>query len=255
MSMYTTLKQNIQSFKAEADLSSYQYRFGMLGTSANQVNLYDATSSPIGIIQDIENTSVGSSTDIAMAGGCAFLKLGGTVAKDGLISPNASGLGISSNVGGSWIAAKALEAGVVNDVIAVEVLPARVPDYYKAIWDFSVDGGAVSAISSDTLIPANFIITNAFYKVATTCTTAGADAGTMAISVESANDLVTATSVATATTWDDTAAAVKCISDLATVADYVHVGSTGKLVTFTIATQAFTAGVIEVFIQGVQGKA
>lgn len=245
------------SMKSSTNLSSYQYYFGMLGTSDDQVSVYDGSSLPIGVIQDIENTSTGSATDVAMLGGCAFVKLAGTVAKGKLVAPDASGLGIAATVGGSVACARALEAGVADDVIAVELLTPRAQalETYTAIWDFSVDGGAIGTISSDTTVPAGFIIQNAFYIVNATCTSS-TDAGTLGIGVETltagSEDLVNAAAISTGTTWDASGSPVQMIPDFATVGDQIVV-SANSVIRFNTAVEAFTAGKISVFVQGVQG--
>ncbi len=63
-------------------------------------------------------------------------------------------------------------------------------------YSFAADGGAVStiALTGSTLIPAGAIVTGGFIEV-TTALTSGA-AATIAVQVEAAGDIVTATAVA-----------------------------------------------------------
>lgn len=117
----------------------------------------------------------------------------------------------------------------------------------KATYDFAVHGGAIGAINLGVTIPANAIVCGGFIEVLTTCTTAGADAGTMAISVEGANDIVTATAVsAGGNIWD---AGKQAIIPKANTPESTGVKTTvARAITATIATQAFTAGKFNVFL-------
>src|SRR4051812_35667984 len=73
----------------------------------------------------------------------------------------------------------------------------------RATYDFAVDGGAIGPHTLGVTLPVGAIVTGGFIDVITTCVTAGADAGTMAISLQAANDIVTATAVVTAgDIWD-----------------------------------------------------
>jgi hypothetical protein len=139
-------------------------------------------------------------------------------------------------------------AGSITATVAeLNKLDASVADVYadgltqprvaQATWDFAVDGGAVSAIDLGVTIPANSIIIGGIVDVQTTCTTAAADTGTGAISVEGADDIVAAVAVETGTPWDQGLQQVIP----ATAANAVKT-TTAKAITFTIAVQAFTAG-------------
>ena len=81
--------------------------------------------------------------------------------------------------------------------------PMSLSRWAKAEYDFAVDGGTVAAHGLGVTIPDNAIIVGGFIEVITTYTTASTDNGTMAISVEGANDIVTATAVsAGGNIWD-----------------------------------------------------
>jgi len=118
----------------------------------------------------------------------------------------------------------------------------------RAEYNFAVDGGAIGAIASKTVIPKNAIIIGGFVDVLTTCTTAGADAGTMAISVESAGDIVSAIAVSNgANPWD---AGRRAIIPKRNTPESTSIKATAaRRVTFTIATQAFTAGRLIVYLE------
>ena len=115
-------------------------------------------------------------------------------------------------------------------------LPLRVA---QATWDYAVDGGAISAIGLGITIPANSIIVGSIIDVQTTCTSAGADAGTGALSVSGANDIVTAIAISDGTNpWDQ---GLHAGIPVFTAATAVKTTSAAE-VTFTIAGQVFTAG-------------
>lgn len=127
----------------------------------------------------------------------------------------------------------------------------------RAVYDFAVDGGAVAAHiakSPMALLPLNAIVVGGFVHVITTCVTAGADAGTMAIHVNGANDIVTAIAVSDGTNpWD---AGLHAIIPKANTPEATGIICTAaRAVTFTIAVQAFTAGKIVVFLYWVDSEA
>lgn len=118
----------------------------------------------------------------------------------------------------------------------------------RATYDFAVDGGAIGPHTLGVTLPVGAIVTGGFIDVITTCVTAGADAGTMAISVQAANDIVTATAVVTAgDIWDAGRHAIAPKSNTPETTS-VKVTTTAKLITATIAVQAFTAGKFIVFL-------
>ena len=76
----------------------------------------------------------------------------------------------------------------------------------RVTYDFAVLGGAISPITLGGFadkIPDNATVLGGIIDVLTTLTTAGADAGTIAISVESADDVVAAIAVSAGSNpWD-----------------------------------------------------
>jgi hypothetical protein len=127
--------------------------------------------------------------------------------------------------------------------------PAKARVYVaRAVYDFADVGGAIGAITSPVVIPNRAVIIGGFVSVITTCTTAGADAGSMAISVEGANDIVSAITVVNgANAWD---AGRQAIVPKRNTPESTSVKTTAaRRVTFTIATQAFTAGKFVVYLE------
>lgn len=110
----------------------------------------------------------------------------------------------------------------------------------------ATDGVAVGAHSLDLVIPANSFVLWAFYHVRTTFTSAGADAGTIALSVASANDLTTATAISAGGNVWDAGGLVECTPDN-TVGNAIEV-TADSTVTATVATQALTAGVLDLWV-------
>ena len=141
-------------------------------------------------------------------------------------------------VGGVAVTATAAELNKVDqslaDVYADGFLQPRVA---QATWDFAVDGGAISAIDLGVTIPANSLIVGSVIDVQTTCTSA-TDAGTGAISVAGANDIVAAVAIGTGTPWDQ---GRQVGIPKWTAATMVKTTSAAAI-TFTIAVEAFTAG-------------
>lgn len=119
----------------------------------------------------------------------------------------------------------------------------------RAVYDFAVDGGAISAIPlrGDT-IPDNAVIMGGFVDVITTCTTAGADAGTMALHVNAANDIVNAVAVNAANPGQYDAGQRAIIPKINTPESTSVKTTAARSITATIAGQAFTAGKFHVFL-------
>lgn len=121
----------------------------------------------------------------------------------------------------------------------------------RATYDFAVNGGTIGAKDLGVTLPAKAIILDGLVDVVTTCTTAGGDAGTMAIHVEGAGDIVAAVAVSDGTNpWD---AGRHDIIPVGTAATSVKT-SQARNITATIAGQAFTAGKFHVFLRYVVGS-
>lgn len=117
----------------------------------------------------------------------------------------------------------------------------------KAQYNFAVHGGTIGAKNLGVAIPAKAVICGGFVEVLTTCTTEGSDAGTMALSVERANDIVAAIAVSDVSNpWD---AGKHAIIPKANTPESTSVKTTvARNVTATIAVQNFTAGRLNVWL-------
>jgi len=116
----------------------------------------------------------------------------------------------------------------------------------KVEYDFAVDGGAVSAIGLGVNIPDNAVIVMASVDVLTTLTSSG-DTATGAISVEGANDIVTAIAINDGGNPWDVGIGPLIAVDPTDSSKHVKT-SAAKAVTFTIAVEAVTAGKFNVYL-------
>ncbi len=153
---------------------------------------------------------------------------------------------------GTLVTADAAELNLVDGVAAPAADGLGLLRVARATYDFAEHGGAIGAISLGVTLPDNAIVVGGFIDVVTTCTTAAADAGTMAVHIQSANDLVTATAVsAGGNIWDE---GLRAIVPKSNTPESTGIKLTAaRAVTATIATQAFTAGKFTVFLHYLQG--
>lgn len=111
-------------------------------------------------------------------------------------------------------------------------------------YDFAVDGGAVSTITlrGDNGIPAGSYILGGFIEVDTAVTSGGA--ATVAVTVESAGDVLAAAAVSGAP-WSTTGR--KSVIPVFTGATTLKT-TVARSVTITVATAALTAGKFRVVL-------
>lgn len=111
-------------------------------------------------------------------------------------------------------------------------------------YDFAVDGGAVGTVdlTRNAVIPARAVILGGFVEVDTAVTSGGS--ATLAITVESAGDIVAAAAVSGAP-WSTTGR--KSVVPAFTGATGVKTTAARKIQA-TIATAALTAGAVDVVL-------
>jgi hypothetical protein len=117
----------------------------------------------------------------------------------------------------------------------------------RVTFDASIAGNqSIAAHASTVLIPANAIVVGGFFDVNTVFHSAGADAGTIAISVEGANDIQTAAAVSGApySTINRKAIVPKANTPESTGVK----ASVARAVTFTVAGQILSAGKLTLFL-------
>ena len=118
----------------------------------------------------------------------------------------------------------------------------------RCVFDATA-GKTQTAHSLSVVIPDNAIITRAWYDVTTTFTSAG-DLATIALHVEGANDIVTATAInAGGDIWDAPAGPWNALDTIVdgTLAAYIKMGA-NRTVTATVATEDLTAGVLYLYL-------
>lgn len=106
---------------------------------------------------------------------------------------------------------------------------------------------SIGAHTCDLVIPKGAVVKFAAYKVLTTFTSA-TDAATIAISVVGANDVVSAVAISTGTTWDATSQPIEAIPKVETSTTWL-VTTAPSAVTFTVASEALTAGKMVVWFE------
>ncbi len=150
-------------------------------------------------------------------------------------------------IGGVAVTSSAAELNLVDGVAAPTADGLGLIRVARATYDFAEHGGAIGAIDLGVTLPNKAIVVGGFVDVVTTCITAGADAGTMAISIQTANDIVSAIAVSNgANPWD---AGLHAIVPKSNTPETTGIKLTAaRAVTATIAGQAFTAGKFVVFL-------
>jgi hypothetical protein len=122
--------------------------------------------------------------------------------------------------------------------------------HIRGTYDYAELGGAIKAYSLGVWVPKGAVVLGGMVDSITTCVSAGADAGTMALSILAANDLVTAIAISDGTNpWD---AGLHAIKPLWTAATGIKMTAKGVL-TATIASQIFSAGKFHVHLFYVMG--
>jgi len=116
----------------------------------------------------------------------------------------------------------------------------------KAVWDFAVQGGAVSTLAlldengDAALLPDNAIVVQCYVDVITAMASAGG-AGTLALDSEGAGDLLGAVDA-------DTLSGVNAGIPVGSAATMIKL-TAQRQVSMTIAVEALTAGKISVFVE------
>ena len=143
-------------------------------------------------------------------------------------------------------AAKVTEAMLIPASTAG--LQARRVAYAK--FDPSANAGQrpVQAHDLGVTIPDNAFVVGAWYWVETTFTSA-TDAGTVALSLEGANDIVSAIAINDGTNpWDSSAKPVEGITKLETTSTWLAT-TAARAVTATVAVEALTAGKLHIWLE------
>ena len=148
--MATTPNKN---FAAGADLSANKDRFVFFDGSGDLIAA-TAGSDIIGIQTDKPTT--GQTVGLTQPGIQAKLKIGGTVTRGDKLKSDSAGRGIATTAGGDIYGAKALQSGVVDDLINVETVTAVHPEPDHRLLDQSrqlrVVGGSLEELDVQVLL-------------------------------------------------------------------------------------------------------
>jgi hypothetical protein len=143
------------------------------------------------------------------------------------------------------------------------------PRVVSAVFDPSANTAQrpIGAYGLGVYLPDNAVVTKAWIDVVTTFTSAGADAGTIAVHAQTANDIVSAIAISDASNvWDAGIRGTKvgsyatsgnaetALVQAASLAASMLKLTAEREVTVTVATQALTAGKAVIYIEYVLGE-
>lgn len=112
--------QIIKTFIAEEDLSSSRYFAMKFGTTEKDIKIADANAKVVGVLQNAPTS--GQLGEVAMPGGGALCKINETVSAGKFLTSTASGKGEVADAAHEHVFGYAQDAGVQDDVIAIDVV-------------------------------------------------------------------------------------------------------------------------------------
>ena len=116
--MATVDREEAQSFPASADLSTHQFKFVVL--TSGELALSGDGANAVGVLSD--KPAAAGRPGRVVVGGKTKVIAGDTFSVDADLMSNATGLAITAAGAGKYILCKALEAGVVNQVVSVQMM-------------------------------------------------------------------------------------------------------------------------------------
>lgn len=244
------------SWLAGADLSADRYK-AMTLSAGKLVRVSTRGGTGVGVLANEPTLDREGSVEMF---GIHPVKFGGTVAALDALTVNASGLFVKRTSDDESLWGLAVEAAVANDVRTAYlsaptsggqtgVVDGAGFGSFRATYDVSsgADSGAIGVHGLGVFLPNNAVVTRSYYNVATTFTSAGADAGTIAlgIAVDDTVGIVAATAIsAGGNVWD--AGWHDGIQDGA-VANYSETTTAERELIATTAGQIITAGKLILF--------
>jgi len=240
---------------AAADYSAKQYNAAYFsGAEAVTVNAAAGGWSTGPLQTAPESGDMGS---LGLVGLSRF-KLGGTVSIGSALVTNAAGKWVAPNNNSDFVVARALQAGVADDIITGymthegynSAFPNLVADgigsigILRSTYSFAVHGGAIGTIDLPGELPDNAVVTRGRTFVSDAVTSAGSATVAFSIATDDVAGLLGATAIATmgSAGWheliqDGTAAAV---SEECTAARHPQA---------VIAVADVTAGIVTMFLE------
>jgi len=233
-----------------ATLASGRLIVGSAGNVATAVDVTgDVTISNAGV------TAIGSgvvvNADVSGSAAIDYSKLA-TLASGRLVVGSAGNVATAVDVTGdvtiSSTGVTTIGAAKVTEAMQKSYAAAGLHSKRIAYGIFDATAGKTQAAHTlGATIPDNAFIIGAWYWVSTTFTSAG-DNATIALSIEGANDLFTATAISSGTTWDATALPIEGVPKLETTTTWVRTTAARDL-TASVAVEDLTAGVMHVWAE------
>ncbi len=190
------------------------------------------------LIQNAETVSAG---EVALATGSVFVGVAGV----------ATAVAMTGDVTISQAGVTAIGAGKVTEAMLATPGTAGLQTARRAYVVFNpsaVSGDrTIAAHALAATIPINAFVTGVWYWVETTFTSA-TDAATIALSVEAANDVVTAVAISdVGNPWDTSAKPVEGTTKIETTSTFLKT-TAARAVTATVGGEALTAGKMHVWV-------
>lgn len=188
---------------------------------------------------------------VAAAAAIDFSKLGALADGNILVGSAATvptSVAVSGDVTLLNTGATAIGAGKVTEAMLVPSTTAGLGARRtaKAVYD-TTKGFTAGAHTLGVTIPAKAFVVGAWYWVETSFTSAGSTA-TLAISIEGANDVVSAIAINDGSApWTNSAKPVECIPVIETTSTWLAT-TVARAITVTTAVQTITAGKLHVFV-------
>lgn len=111
------------TFRSAANLANNQFYIVSLTSNPKEVNLANATSKPIGVLQN-KPTAAGRAAQVRVAG-TSKVVAGGTINVGDYVKSDANGKAIATTTNGDEVLGIALESAAANEIFEVLILRFR----------------------------------------------------------------------------------------------------------------------------------
>ncbi len=123
--MASAFKPNVRTYIARGTVPPYSFvklDSTAPSTTKNPGVVSCTSGASHGISQNDASVTSGQEVEVALPGGGALLKVGGSVSLGNTLMPTTAGVGIVTTTAGDHVGARAYEAGATNDIIGVHVV-------------------------------------------------------------------------------------------------------------------------------------